>query len=156
MNYIQKIHTRISQVSNYEKHLFKISFNQGRDSEVFIKSNNLRDDFEGHSLERISIYNQNKLIKSFKLNYSYTTSTDQSNLLWYFTKAQGSNLFEKYLKRMFLANIEEEGSDGQKLPPYVFTCRNLIQELFDNCELPTEAEADTLLNFGENFLAGFP
>ncbi len=121
MTDIQKIHTRISQVSNYEKQLSKISFNQGRDSVVFIKSNNLRDDFEGHSLERISIYNQNKLIKSFKLNYSYTTSTDQSNLLWYFTKAQGSNLFEKYLKRMFLANIEEEGSDGQKLPPYVFT-----------------------------------
>ena len=116
---IQKIHTRVSYVSNYEKQLSKISFNQGRDSVVFVKSDSLRHDFNGHSLERISIYNQSKLIKSFKLNYKFTTSSDRTSMLSYFTS--GSGFFEQYFKRMFLESVEEEVSDGQKLPPYVFT-----------------------------------
>ena len=123
MNNIQKINSRISKVFNYEKQLTRIEFNQGRDKIEFIKSQNKRADFEGYSLDKISIYNDNKKIKSFNLNYSYTTSTDQSNVLSYFI---GNPLFSKYLKRMFLSSIQEEAVTGETIPPYTFTYDSTI------------------------------
>ena len=119
MSNISAIYTRLSKVWDYEKQLAMIEFNEGRDRIVFNKSEDVREDFEGHSLDKISIYNNNRLIKLFKLNYSYTKSMDQTNLLWYFQDNDG--LFSKYFKRMFLASVEEEGRNGEKLPPYLFT-----------------------------------
>ncbi len=117
MSNINAIHTKLSTISIYEHQLAKISFNHNTDSIVFYKSATLRDDYDGYALNKVSVYHKNKLIKSLKLNYTYTSSTDQSNLLWYFQ----SNTFDKYLKRMFLSSIEEEDENGEKLPPYVFT-----------------------------------
>jgi len=118
MDDISKIHTRISQVWNYEKRLRKIEFNQQRDSIVFEKSQNKRDDFDGYALDRILVYGNNKLIKSYQLDHSYTTSTDTSNQLDYFIN---NTLFEKYFKRMFLDRVVEVDSLGNELAPYIFT-----------------------------------
>ena len=118
MSDMNAIHTRISKIWNYENQLSKIEFNGGRDRIDFIRSTSKRLDYEGYSLDKISIYADNSLVKSFNLNYTYTTSTDTSNMLGYFI---GNSLFTKYFKRMFLASVEEEGSTGQTLKPYEFT-----------------------------------
>ncbi len=118
MNNIQEISSRVSKISNFEKQLTKIEFNQGRDRVVFTKSQDFRADFEGYSLDKISILNDDKIIKSFNLKYSYTTSADKSNILGYFI---GSSVFSNSFKRMFLSSVEEEAGNGQKLPPYTFT-----------------------------------
>lgn len=118
MSDMNSIHTRISKIWNYENQLSKIEFNGGRDRIDFIKSTNKRDDYEGYSLDKISIYADNSLVKSFNLNYTYTTSTDTSSMLAYFV---GNSLYTKYFKRMFLASVEEEGSDGTTLKPHEFT-----------------------------------
>jgi len=115
---INKIITRLSKITSYEKQLSKIEFNQGRDSIVFTKSQNAREDYIGSSLDRISVYNGSNLIKAYNLNYSYTTSTDETNILWYFVN---NPTFSKHFKRMFLSSIEEEGKNGETLPSYNFT-----------------------------------
>ncbi|WP_298759123.1 RHS repeat domain-containing protein [uncultured Psychroserpens sp.] len=120
MNDIIGMHTRLSKVWNYEKQLQKITFNKGRDSILFTKSQNMRQDFEGFSLDRISIYHRDQHIKSYNLNYTYTTSTDTSNLLWYYNDPGNSN-FTRTWSRMFLSSVQEEGANGVTKPPYTFT-----------------------------------
>jgi hypothetical protein len=120
MSDITKIFTKVSRVKNYEKQLKKIVFNQGRDSILFIEAQNERQDYNGKALERISVYSKENLIKSQKLSYQYTHSTDSSNMLSYFTQLSG---FDKYFYRMFLSSVQEE-KNGQSLPPYVLTYNN--------------------------------
>lgn len=115
---IESISTSVSKTYNYEKHLSKIVFSEGRDSIVF-KAQTARQDFAGKSLDRIEIYGDGALTKAFNLNYSYTESLDETNMLAHFNKSNGS--FSQYFFRMFLASVEEEGSNGAKLPPYEFT-----------------------------------
>lgn len=122
VNDISKIHARVSDISNFENELYKIVFNQNQDSIVFNAAQSQRQDYDGYALDNISIYHQNELIKKYKLTYNYTTSTDHSNLLWYFDE----NIFDKYFKRMFLSSIEEEGQNSQKLPPYNFVYNNQV------------------------------
>ena len=131
---ISKIHTRLSQIVSYEKQLSKIVFNNGRDKIIFENSQDVRDDFDGYALDKIEIYNKDNFIKSFKLNYHYTQSTDQSNLLWYFTNLSNSN-FVKSFSRMFLSSIQEEFPDTENpqirrsLPPHEF--------VYDDQKLPS-------------------
>ncbi|WP_299334911.1 RHS repeat domain-containing protein [uncultured Psychroserpens sp.] len=120
MNDITTMHTRLSLVRNYEKQLKKITFNNERDSIIFTKSQNWRQDFEGFSLDKISIYHKAQHIKSYHLNYTYTTSTDTSNLLWYYNDPGNSN-FTRSWSRMFLSSVQEEGANGVTKPPYTFT-----------------------------------
>lgn len=118
MSDLSKIYSRVSRVTNYEKQLYKIVFNGG-DSEIYFhKSNHLRFDYEGYALDRIEIKHQNKLAKAFKLNYTYTTSSDNTNVLYYFLN---NPIFEKAFKRMFLSSVEQQDFSGNKLPPYQFT-----------------------------------
>ncbi|WP_047415867.1 RHS repeat domain-containing protein [Cellulophaga sp. Hel_I_12] len=118
MSDINGIHTRLSNISNYETQLSKITFNQNKDSIVFKKEQAIREDYDGHALDKIMLYNGAKLIKTFNLNYSYTVSVDATNLLGFFSN---NNQFSKSFKRMFLDSVEQVGSNGQKLPPYTFT-----------------------------------
>jgi hypothetical protein len=120
MTDLSKIFTRFSYVTNYEKRLSKIEFNQGRDSVLFISAQNERQDYNGKALERISVYSQGNLIKSQKLNYQYTHSTDTSGMLNYFAQ---SATFSKLFYRMFLSSVQEE-KNGQNLPPYILTYNN--------------------------------
>ncbi|SFJ00368.1 RHS repeat domain-containing protein [Olleya namhaensis] len=115
---INEIKTRLSSVVSYEQRLSRIEFNGGNDKIVFSKSSTLREDFNGFALAKVSLYNDNSLIKSFNLNYSYTQSSDETNLLWFF---KSDNIeAQKYFKRMFLSEIQEEGIGGDKLPPFEF------------------------------------
>lgn len=120
MNDLTRISSRISIVDNYEKQLTKIRFNNGRDSIVFKKAQTLRPDYEGYALEKISVYHRDSHIKSYNLNYTHTTSTDTSNLLWYYNDPGNGN-FTKTWSRMFLSSVEEEGANGTTKPPYTFT-----------------------------------
>ncbi|MEE4001578.1 RHS repeat domain-containing protein [Tenacibaculum sp. FZY0031] len=118
MGDIKKINTRLTKTNNYSQELESITFSKGKI--VFTKSTALREDYNGHSLDKIAIYDVNDtLLKAFKLNYSYTTSTDQNNVLNYIKSS--SLIFDKSLKRLFLSSVEEESKTGQKLPPYQFT-----------------------------------
>ena len=120
------ISTKVSKTDNYEKNLSKITFNQGRDSIVF-KAETPRQDFIGNALSRIALYNDGSLIKAYNLNYSFVESEDETNMLDHFKKS--STTFAPYFFRMFLTSVEQEGSDGQKLPPYEFT--------YDSQKLPS-------------------
>lgn len=120
MSNLNAIYSKLSKVWNYEKQLTKITFNQGRDSIVFTKSPDWRLDFEGYSLDKISVYHSDQLIKSYNLNYTYTTSTDTSNLLWFFADPNNAN-FSRTFSRMFLSSVQEEGPNGTTKPPYTFT-----------------------------------
>ncbi len=118
LNNLNAISTKLSKVWNYENQLTKIEFNQGRDRIVFKKSSNLRQDYPGHSLDEISLYHKEELVKSFKLNYTYTESNDRSNMLSYV--ADYDPTMTMSFKRMFLASVEEVKGQ-QKLPPHEFT-----------------------------------
>ncbi|WP_143569777.1 RHS repeat domain-containing protein [Tenacibaculum agarivorans] len=119
---ILKISSKISRIDEETYQLSKITYNQG--SVVFTKETNLRQDYEGHALDKITIYDQNnKKVKAYDLNYIYTTSTDRTNVLSHITQLP---LFSKSLKRMFLSTVEEEGNDGAKLPPYEFTYNSTV------------------------------
>ena len=114
---ITTMYTKAAKVTNHEAHLKKITFNKG--SIEFEKSSTLREDYNGYALDKVLVKDTNGVtVKSYNLNYTYTTSTDQSNMNWFF---KNKPLFAKFLKRMFLTSIEEVGSDGQTENPYVFT-----------------------------------
>ena len=104
LNNILKISSKVSRIDEQVWQLSKITYSQG--SIVFTKESNLRQDYDGYALDKITIYDQNnQKIKAYDLNYSYTTSTDYSNVLSHLTQLP---MFTKSLKRMFLSSIEEE------------------------------------------------
>ncbi|WP_157811699.1 hypothetical protein [Tenacibaculum sp. SZ-18] len=122
MTNILTMSSKINRIDETVYQLSRITYNQG--SIVFTKETNLREDYEGHALDKITVYDQNnRKIKAFDLNYTYTTSTDYSNVLSHITNL---NLFGKSLKRMFLTSIDEEGSSEAKLPPYEFTYNSTV------------------------------
>ena len=122
MSDITKISSKINEIDEQQWQLSEITYNQGRVE--FTKELNLRADFDGYALDKITIYDQNnKKVKAFDLNYTYTTSTDNTNVLSYITQMP---MFTKSLKRMFLTSIEEEGNNGVKLPPYEFTYNTTV------------------------------
>ncbi len=117
MSDITKISSKVSRIDATNYQLQKITYNQG--SVVFTKETTGRLDYNGHALDKITIYDQNNIkVKAFDLNYTYTTSTDQTNLLSYFINNPD---FTNSFKRMFLSSVEEEGNNGTRLPPYEFT-----------------------------------
>ncbi|CAL2055230.1 YD repeat-containing protein [Tenacibaculum sp. 190524A05c] len=117
INDILKISSKVNRIDEDTWQLEKIVYNQG--SVVFTKETSKRQDYEGYALDKITVYDQNnRKIKAYDLNYTYTTSNDYSNVLSHITNL---DLFGKSLKRMFLTSIEEEGNTGAKLPPYEFT-----------------------------------
>ncbi|PQJ80284.1 RHS repeat domain-containing protein [Polaribacter porphyrae] len=123
MNDINQIYTKLNKVTSYESHLDSITFKSGKVE--FTQSSNFRDDYNGHSLDRITVYNyNNKQVKSYKLNYNYTTSSETSNVLP--SIRSNSTIFAKSQKRLFLSSIEEEDDMGTKLPPYNFTYNSTV------------------------------
>ncbi len=123
MSDLSKIHTRFTKTTSYENQLHTITFSTGKI--VFDKSSTLRQDYNGYTLDKISIFDKNNsLIKAYKLNYHYTTSTDQSNVLH--TIKSNTSAFQKSLKRLFLSSVEEENKQGDKLPPYRFTYNSTV------------------------------
>ena len=128
MTNIQKIYTRISRVNNYENQLTKIKFNEGKDKINFTKSQSGREDYDGFSLDKISVYSKNKLIKSYNLNYSYTTSIDQTSSLHYL---QGTTMYNRSLKRMFLKVLRKRGvKEGNYLLMNLLMTNKYYQVLF--------------------------
>lgn len=123
INNILAISSKINRIDEQVWQLSKITYNQG--SIVFSKENTVRQDFDGYALDKITVYDQNNnKIKAFDLNYTYTTSTDYTNVLSHIT--QMTTMFNKSLKRMFLSSIEEEGNNGAKLPPYEFIYNSIV------------------------------
>lgn len=122
MTDILTMSSKINRIDETVCQLSRITYNQG--SIVFTKETNLREDYEGHALDKVTVYDQNnRKIKAFDLNYTYTTSTDNTNVLSYVTQLP---FFNKSLKRMFLTSIDEEGSSEAKLPPYEFTYNSTV------------------------------
>ncbi len=122
LNNILKISSKVSRIDEQVWQLSKITYSQG--SIVFTKESNLRQDYDGYALDKITIYDQNnQKIKAYDLNYSYTTSSDRSNVLPHLMNLP---MFSKSLKRMFLSSIEEESSNGASLPPYEFTYNSTV------------------------------
>ncbi|MCD8406208.1 hypothetical protein LNI91_11715 [Tenacibaculum dicentrarchi] len=114
---ITKISSKISRITSHEFRLKKITFNQGSIS--FKRSTTAREDYDGYTLDEIEIYDSHDLlIKSFKLNYTYTESLDHSSLLPYINN---SATFNKSFKRLFLRSIGERSNKGKELSPYIFT-----------------------------------
>ncbi len=123
MSDLTKISTKFSQIDATEYQLSKITYNQG--SIVFTPETTGREDYNGYALDKITIYDKdNNKIKAFDLNYMYTRSTDQTNLLPYVS--QNTSLFGKSFNRLFLTSIEEEGKDNTTLPPYEFTYNSTV------------------------------
>ncbi|QMU66142.1 MAG: hypothetical protein GKR88_21040 [Flavobacteriaceae bacterium] len=115
MGDLEQIRTKISRIQNYEYQISRIEFNNGRDKIEFISEATGREDFVGHALDKIEIYQDDQLVKGYDLAYEYTESTDTTNML------PGLSYLAMYFKRLFLKEISEYGSDNSYLPPYRFT-----------------------------------
>ncbi|AWX43280.1 hypothetical protein HME9304_00267 [Flagellimonas maritima] len=100
-----------------EIHQFQLSeirFNKGK---LMFQSGAERDDLQdSHMLDKISLYDkQDNLIKSYELDYIYTTSIVDNNV-HDFLEAQEP----RANKRLFLNSIQETAPNLEQLPPYLF------------------------------------
>jgi len=104
-----------SNINSNQYLIREIHFKKGKIK--FNKAAVEREDITGaHALASIELYNEKgTLIKRHLLNYQYVTSDSDNNQLSYLKAVD-----PKSSKRMFLKNIQEQGSDGALLPPYVF------------------------------------
>ncbi|MFD0963244.1 hypothetical protein [Pseudofulvibacter geojedonensis] len=114
---VSTIRSFISKIQSNQFQLESIKFKQGELK--FIKDLNNgdgRDDFDGFALDKIELFNNsNTLVKSYDLEYEYTTALDDGNILSYLV-----NIEPKAFKRMFLKSITEVSANGNKLPPHEF------------------------------------
>ena len=95
------------------KRLRKITHSQG--SVEFIVSTSERKDLEGnYPLDRVIIKDvEGSTVKEYHFNYKYLTANDLVD------DSPGMSVSKN--NRLVLTSIEEVGSDGQALPPHVFT-----------------------------------
>ena len=122
INDVNKIYSTVSRIDSKNFRLKEIVFNGGK--VVFERSQSPREDYNGYSLERVKVYNDNNLVKSYKLNYEYTHSEDKEALLPYIVQNQIT--FSKSFKRLFLKSIEEEGSNNEKIKIRDFVYNDIV------------------------------
>ncbi|MBS0028875.1 hypothetical protein ACTJJ0_13085 [Chitinophaga sp. 22321] len=109
----QKIRTNLKNQPQTQRIKF-IKFNGGYLQ--FYGNTDRRDMQQGKRLDSIVLYNaKNGKIKSYSFNYQYLYNTSL------YTDAQVPVAAEKEELRMMLNSIRETGTNGNSLPPYLFT-----------------------------------
>lgn len=109
--------------------LTEIRFNKGK---LVFQSSSERDDLQGSfTLGNISLYDaQDNPIKSYELDYIYTTSVADNNVHNFLE--QSEPLADK---RLFLHSIQETAPNQDQLPPYLFEYgTQLLPNRFSNSQ----------------------
>jgi len=104
-----------AKVYNYQYQIKEITFKSGKIK--FTRSNTPRKDLSGaYALGKVEIFDKNDvLIKRYDFHYEYPHTVQDNNQLTYLKTIDTTSNH-----RLFLASIQEEGQDGDSIPPYIF------------------------------------